>query len=105
MTLADFIPLVLKCSVVALVFALGLRAKPHDLVGVFGHPMQFVRSLVAMNVVMVAFAVIVVLVFPLPTPIRIALIALALSPVPPILPGKQIKVSSPPRSSPLYSFH
>jgi BASS family bile acid:Na+ symporter len=44
-----------------------------------------------MNVVMLVFAIGVALLFPLSVEIKIALIALAVSPVPPILPGKQAK--------------
>jgi BASS family bile acid:Na+ symporter len=91
MTLAEFVPLALKGSLFALVFALGLRATARDVVYLFCHPGLLLRSILAMNIVMLGFATLIDLIFPLPMPVKIALIALALSPVPPILPRKQAK--------------
>jgi BASS family bile acid:Na+ symporter len=91
MTLQQFITLGITVSLVALVFALGLKAATGDLLYLIGRPGKMIRSIVAMNVIMLAFAVAVALLFPLVLEIKIALIALAVSPVPPILPGKQTK--------------
>jgi len=91
MTLHELAVLALKLSVVAIVFSLGLRTTARDVVFLFGKPSLLLRSILAMNIVMLIFAVIVVVVFPMALPVKIALVALSLSPVPPILPGKQTK--------------
>jgi BASS family bile acid:Na+ symporter len=74
-----------------MVFALGLRATVDDLLYLVRRPGKLARSILAMNVIMFVLAVTVALLFPLALDVEIALIALAISPVPPILPGKQTK--------------
>jgi BASS family bile acid:Na+ symporter len=91
MTLAALIVLILKASVAVLVFTVGLGTKPNELTYLLRRPGQLVRSLVSMNVVMLALAVAIVLLFPLKAPVKVALVALSLSPVPPVLPKKLMK--------------
>lgn len=91
MTLAELIPLAINISLFLLVFALGLKTVKGDALYLANRPGLLLRSILSMNVAMVAFAIVVALTFPLPRTIEIALIALAISPVPPILPGKQTK--------------
>jgi BASS family bile acid:Na+ symporter len=91
MTLATLIPLVINISLFVLVFALGLKTTEGDLLSLFRRPTLLGRSLLAMNVAMLAFAVAAALMLPLPPAIKIALVALAVSPVPPILPTKQAR--------------
>lgn len=91
MTMQELAVLVLKLSVLAIVFSLGLKATPRDVIHLLGRPGLLLRSILAMNVVMVVFAVLVCLVFPMALPVKIALVSLALSPVPPILPNSQTK--------------
>ena len=50
MDLATLIPLLLRTSVVLMVFAFALEATPRDLAYLFRHPAQLVRTLIAMNV-------------------------------------------------------
>lgn len=90
MTLAEFVPLILKSSIAMLVFAIGLGTTGHELTALIRRPAKLVRSLASMNVVMLGLAVAIALVFPLDRPIKVMLIALALSPVPPVLPKKLI---------------
>lgn len=91
MTLQQLITFGITASLVALVFALGLKATSGDLLYLVRRPGKLIRSLLAMNVIMFLFAVGVAMLFPLAVEVKIALIALAVSPVPPILPGKQTK--------------
>jgi bile acid:Na+ symporter, BASS family len=91
MALAQFIPLVIKVSLFAVVFALGLRASAQDVLYLLKRPGLLLRSIVAMNIVMLAFVAVASLIFSPPPAIKIAMGALALSPVPPILPSKQSK--------------
>jgi BASS family bile acid:Na+ symporter len=91
MTLQQAIVLAINVSIVLLVFALGLRSKQEDTLWLFRRPGLLARSILAMNVVMVAVATLAALALDLPRTIEIALVALAISPVPPILPNKQLK--------------
>jgi bile acid:Na+ symporter, BASS family len=91
MSLAEIVILGLKISIFAIVLAIGMRARPGDLMCVMRTPGRLARSLVAMVVVMPLLAVLLVTTFDLPRPVGVMLIALALAPVPPILPGKQSK--------------
>jgi len=89
MTLMQFIGLAVNASMFLVVFALGLHSKLDDVTYLWRHPQLFFRSILAMNIVMLLFAVAVIMLFDPPAPIKIALVALAVSPVPPVLPGKQ----------------
>ena len=85
------IGLTLKLSILLVEFSLGLRTGFEDILHLFRHPALFVRSLAAMYLVVPFFALSAALAFPLNGPVKIALVALALSPVPPLLPKKQLK--------------
>jgi BASS family bile acid:Na+ symporter len=74
-----------------IVFCVGLRTRPGDILSLFGKPARLLRSLFAMNVVMPAIAAAVAAFFNLNPALLVALIALAVSPVPPILPGKEVE--------------
>ena len=91
MDLATLIPLLLKASVVFIVFSLGLNARLDDALYLFRRPSELVRSLLSMNVIMPVFAAAMAALFDLHIAVEIALIALAVSPVPPILPKKEFK--------------
>jgi BASS family bile acid:Na+ symporter len=91
MTLQQLIQFAINASLFALVFALGLRATTSDMLYLVRRPGLLVRSIGSMNIVMLAVALAMVLLFPIPQAVKIALVALAISPVPPILPGKQTK--------------
>jgi BASS family bile acid:Na+ symporter len=91
MTLAQAIPLAINVSLFALVMSLGLKASVDDLLFLWRRPGLLVRTILSMNVIMPLLAIGAALVLDLPRPVEIALVALAFSPVPPILPGKQVK--------------
>lgn len=89
--LAHLIPLAIKASICLMVLALGLKTQKGDGVHLLSRPGLLVRSLLAMNVAMVLVALAIARLFALPFPVELCIVALALSPVPPILPGKQQK--------------
>ncbi len=91
MDLATLILLALKTSILLTVFGLALEATMDDALYLFRRPSKLVRSLLSMNVIMPLFAAALVAVFNLVQAVEIALITLAVSPVPPILPKKQVK--------------
>jgi len=91
MTVAQLIPIAIQLSMALVIFCVALNARFSDIVFLLHKRGLLLRSLISMLVVMPAFAVGLALAFDLNHAVEIALIASALSPVPPILPGKQIK--------------
>jgi BASS family bile acid:Na+ symporter len=91
MSIQQLIGLAINGSMFLIVFGLGLQATMQDATHLFRRPALFARSLLAMNIIMLVVAILIVLIFKPALEIKIALVALALSPVPPILPAKQLK--------------
>jgi BASS family bile acid:Na+ symporter len=91
MTLAKLIPIAIQLSMAIVIFCVALNAHVDDVASLLRKPGLLVRSLVAMLVVMPVLAVAFAVAFDLNNAVEIALVASALSPVPPILPGRQIK--------------
>jgi BASS family bile acid:Na+ symporter len=89
--LVKLVHLALPLSIFCSIFALGLEATLSDAIFVLRRPHLLLRSLLAMNVVMVAFAVAVASFFHLDPALKIAIVVLAVSPVPPLLPRKNRK--------------
>jgi BASS family bile acid:Na+ symporter len=82
--------LALNASMFLVVFVLGLGATFQSVTYLFRRPGLLLRSILSMNVVMLAFAIFVCVRFQPPVAVRIALIGIAISPVPPILPNQQL---------------
>ncbi|HYE34519.1 hypothetical protein [Methylocaldum sp.] len=91
MSVAALLLLAVKVSIVLIVFGLGLAASLKDAGYLFRRPGRLVRSLLAMNLVMPLFAAALAASFELHPAVKIVLIALAVSPVPPLLPKKELK--------------
>ena len=92
MDLVQLIRLAITASILLLVFALGLRATAEDATYLFRRPARFLRGFLAMGVIVPAVAGALAALFDLAPAVEIALLAMAVSPVPPILPGKQLKL-------------
>jgi bile acid:Na+ symporter, BASS family len=88
----EILLLVLKLSVVALIFAIGLGSTPADLVYLWRRPGQLVRSLLAMYVAVPVAAVVMAKTLPLPVAVKTAILALAISAGAPLLPRKLMKL-------------
>src|SRR5262249_25567267 len=80
-----------QASIGLIVFAIGLEAVPGDVTYLLRKPSLLVRSVLAMNVVIPLIAAGIAAAFHLRPEVEAALILLAVSPVPPILPGKEQK--------------
>jgi BASS family bile acid:Na+ symporter len=93
MDAASLIKIGILASMVLLVMALGMRCTFAEATCLFRKPQLLIRSLLAMNVVMPLLVVWLVTSFDLRPAVRIALVALAVAPVPPFLPGKQLKLT------------
>ncbi len=89
------IKLLLSASILLLVFALGLQATFADATSLLRNflrrPNWLLRALVSMYVIVPAAALALALAFDLPPGLRTGLLAVAIAPIPPILPGKQLK--------------
>ena len=91
MDLKQLVVLTLQVSVVSTVFGFGLKTTAGDLSYLIRRPGLLARSLVAMFVVMPAAAVLLALLFDFPQTVERALIILSISPMPPLLPVREIK--------------
>lgn len=95
MDTAHLIKLALTGSILLLVFALGLRARLGDATSLFREflqpPNRLLRALIAMYIIVPLVAVVLARLFDLSLPVRVAILAMAVAPIPPILPGKQLK--------------
>jgi len=91
----EIVKLLITASILLLVFALGLRATFADATSFFRQflrpPNRLPRALIAMYVIVPVVAVILAMTMDLAGPVRAALLAMAVAPIPPILPGKQLK--------------
>src|SRR5882672_11960266 len=96
MNIAKLIPIAVQLSMAFIIFSVALHATFRDCTYLLHKPWLLVRSLLAMNVIMPLFAIAVALLFDLNHVVAASLIALALSPLPPILPKKEIKAGGPP---------
>jgi BASS family bile acid:Na+ symporter len=92
---AQLIKLALTASIPLLVFALGLRATFAETTTLFRElfrpPNRLLRALVAIYVIVPVAAAALALLGDLSRPVKVALLAMAVAPIPPILPGKQLK--------------
>ena len=95
MTAQTLILLALKSSIVLSVFAIGLASRVEDTLSCSPSGL-LLRSALAINVVMPLVAAAMAWAFDLPKAVEVALVALAVSPVPPLLPKKQIKAHGEP---------
>jgi BASS family bile acid:Na+ symporter len=90
---AMLIRIAIVISVMMIVVALGLRCAVADAAYLLHRPSLLARSLLAMNVIMPLAALWLVSNFDFKTPVKVALVALAISPLPPFLPGKRLKLT------------
>jgi bile acid:Na+ symporter, BASS family len=90
MSFARLIQLMLSTSVMMIVFSLGLRATMRDATDLFRQPRRLLQSALAMLIIMPIFAAVLAQALALPPAVKIVLIVLSVSPVPPILPSKEL---------------
>jgi BASS family bile acid:Na+ symporter len=92
MDVAQIAGLAVSFSIFLVVLSLGLRTSLSDAMFLFRHPQLLLRSIIAMNVAMPLIVAAIASLFALHPPVKVALIAFALSPMPPFLPGKELKL-------------
>ena len=97
---AQILKALIATSVLLLVFALGAHATLADATSLvrtlFRRPFWLLRALAAMYVVVPVVAVTMALAFDLMRPVRVGLLALSIAPMPPILPGRQLRLGGSP---------
>lgn len=90
------VKLLIITSILLLVFAMGAHATFADATAfirmVFRPPYWLLRALASMYVVVPVVAVLIGLAFDLPRPSRIALLAMSIAPIPPLLPGRHLRL-------------
>lgn len=91
MTFAEIIILALQASIFFTVFGFGLASSLDDLAYVLHRPALLGRSLLSMYVIVPLFAVATAALVDFHPAVKIAVVALALSPVPPLLPMRELK--------------
>src|SRR5262245_12873109 len=92
MTPMQLVQAAIPASMALIVLSLGLRCSLREATFLARSPGLFVRSLLSMGVLFPLCAVLLVEATELSFPVKVGLIAFAISPVPPILPNKEIKV-------------
>ena len=88
--------ILLKASIAALIFAIGMTAITEDIVYLWRRPALLLKSIIAMYVVMPAVAVLMARTFDLPPRTELALVVLAICAGAPLLPKKLIKFGGDP---------
>ena len=88
--------ILLKASIAALIFAIGMTAITEDIVYLWRRPVLLLKSIIAMYIVMPAVAVLMAQTFDLPPRTELALVVLAICAGAPLLPKKLIKFGGDP---------
>lgn len=88
----EAIVLLLMGSIVLTSLTLGLMATRRDVTHLARHPALFARSVLAMNVLTPAIAIVLLLASHVPPAVKVAVVVLTVSPVPPLLPSTQLKL-------------
>lgn len=91
MTLAQLIPLILQGSIILIVVSVALNAEGSDTVYLLRRPLQLVRALIAMLVIVPLAAVLLAASFDLHPAVKITLVTMAISPIAPLTPLSQLK--------------
>jgi BASS family bile acid:Na+ symporter len=94
MNIAGLLHLALPASLALIVLSMGLNCSFSQATFLLRSPALLMRSLLAMSVLLPLLAVLMVKMTHVSVPVSVALIAYAVSPVPPILPNKQLKLVS-----------
>jgi BASS family bile acid:Na+ symporter len=92
MTIETLSLLLIKASLFALVVSIGMVSSWRDVTWLLRSPGLLLRSVLSMQVLVPLIALLLATKLPLHPGVKIAIVLLSLSPVPPALPGKEMKV-------------
>ncbi|MFL5296214.1 MAG: hypothetical protein ACJ798_07515 [Phenylobacterium sp.] len=87
----QILPLLIGVSLAALVMAVGMDSSLGELLALFRQPVRLAKAVLAVNVLVPIAAMVLVELFPLSPVARGGILLMAVSPVPPLVPGKQLK--------------
>lgn len=87
----QLLPHMVGGSLAALVAAVGLSAAPGDILYVLRRPALLAKAVLSVNVIVPAASIALVWLFPLAPMVKAGIILMAASPVPPLVPAKQLK--------------
>ena len=93
MKIQTLIMITIQASIFMTVFSFGLNSSLDDILYVVRRPSLLARSLLSMNIIMPLFAAVIITLFDFHPAVKIALVALAVSPVPPLLPQRELKAA------------
>jgi len=91
MNVVTILGIVIQVSLFLVVMSYGMQATRDDFLYLFRRPVQLLKALLSIYVIMPVFAVTLTRVFELNPVLEVALIALAVAPVPPLMPRKTLK--------------
>ncbi|MDB5772211.1 MAG: hypothetical protein JWM42_2585 [Burkholderia sp.] len=92
MELHELSGLAVRASIFLIVFSLGLGATLEDADYLLKRPGFLLRSVAAISIIVPLFAVLLVAALPLTPVEKVGIVLMAVSPVPPVLPGKELKL-------------
>lgn len=86
------IPLLLTVSLAGLVLTVGLHADRGDLVHVLRRPRLLARAILAVLIIPPVAAALLIWALPLTPAVKAGIMLMAVAPVPPLVPGKELKI-------------
>lgn len=92
--LQQIIPIVFTVSLLALVFSIGLDATMDDVLYMFRRPLDLLKAVTAVNIVVPVVALLLTQLLPLSPVAKAGIVLMAAAPVPPLVPGNQLKAGA-----------
>jgi len=89
--LKQIIPLLLTFSLAGLVLTVGLKSEAGDLLYVLRRPKLLLKAILAVDVIPPVAAAILIWFLPLEPMVKAGIMLMAISPVPPLVPGQELK--------------
>jgi BASS family bile acid:Na+ symporter len=90
--LQDILPLIISASLGCLLAAIGMNATLADMLHLWNRPKQLLKAILSVNLVVPLAAVGVVALFPITPAAKAGILLMSVSPVPPFVPLKALKV-------------
>lgn len=95
-SLKQILPLVIAVSLGLLVFAIGLRSTGGNFLYVMRRPALLAKAVLAVCIIPLVAAIVLLAFVDIGRPAAIAILLMAISPVPPLVPGKDLKLGGRP---------
>jgi len=89
--LKQIIPILLPLSLAGLVLTVGLKSESGDLLYVLRRPKLLLKAILAVDIIPPVAAAVLVWFLPLEPVVKAGIMLMAISPVPPLVPGQELK--------------